>query len=548
MACLYNRNGIYYAKFYSGSKPKRVSLRTDSLQVAKAKIRKIENSLAMGNDSPLPTHTPLEQAITAYVDFMKATKTPKSALKDIRVLRQFFGYICPALETDSRRKTLKNQSRKKGHVSPLAAKYIEQITTADISSYFTSCVRARGISARTVNRLREVISRFYSWSIKQGGVRMPRDKNPVSDVERYRQNAPQIRFLTLQQIDEQLNALQDNPQIQTMVAMYVYAGLRREEDAFPPERKAPTIATPPKRKPSVSLPEFLEPVAAPEYTRLDKLNAGSEAAQELQMQWVEKEYPLEVMLKKTGIVLRLVPPGKFLMGSKSDSEAFEDEKPRHKVNITSPMYVAKFPVTQQQWQSVMGENPAKFQTGTVLVKRSFLLEQEKLKADTKEHPVEQVSWYDCQEFLNRVHDQLDMELGKAIRLLTEAQWEYACRAGTSKSRYGNLEAIAWCEDNSGHMTHPVGKKRPNAWGLHDMIGNVFEWCENMWHAGYKNAPTDGSAWEDGESARVLRGGCWFCDSRFCRSALRLMLSPVILSDDVGFRVVVDLPAGQAGLE
>lgn len=324
-------------------------------------------------------------------------------------------------------------------------------------------------------------------------------------------------------------------------------------EVFPPLRKTPPEARPPARKPAVQLPDFLEPVADASYARLGGLHAGSEAAQERQREWVEKGYPLEVVMKQAGIVLRLVPPGEFQMGaSPGDSEAYDDEKPAHQVTISSPLYVAKFPVTQQQWQAVMGGNPAHFQTGLVLqerkVKKSFwsgteTVEQEekRLEADTKEHPVECVSWEDCQEFLNRVHDRLDLEFGKAIRLPTEAEWEYACRAGTTESRYGSLDTIGWFTGNSGGATRAVGQKRPNAWGLHDMIGNVWEWCEDNWHGDYKSAPSDGSTWTTGgDPARVLRGGGWLNGPRGCRSSGRGWNEPDDRGGYVGFRVVVDL--------
>lgn len=314
----------------------------------------------------------------------------------------------------------------------------------------------------------------------------------------------------------------------------------------------PPPARRPARKPSVELPDFLAPVADARYAPLEGLYAGSETAQERQREWVEKGYPLEVVMKETGIVFRLVPPGEFQMGaSPGDSEAYVDEKPAHKVTISSPLYMARFPVTQRQWQAVMGKNPAHFQTGRVLqerkVKKSFWLRREiveqeemRLEAETKEHPVEGVSWEDCQEFLKRVHDRLGLPLGKRIRLPTEAEWEYACRAGTTESRYGSLDAIGWFLGNSGGTTLPVGQKRPNAWGLHDMIGNVWEWCEDNWHGDYKNAPSDGSAWTGGETSRVLRGGSWSNIPLFCRSAIRIRYTPDYRNYHGGFRVVLDL--------
>ncbi|MEW6078700.1 MAG: SUMF1/EgtB/PvdO family nonheme iron enzyme [Thermodesulfobacteriota bacterium] len=269
------------------------------------------------------------------------------------------------------------------------------------------------------------------------------------------------------------------------------------------------------------LPDWLEPIADAAYARLGGLNAGSEAAQKRQKEWVEKGYPLEVRLKETGIVLRLVPPGEFLMGSPDEGDAPENEKPQHKVTISSPLYVAKFPVTQQQWQVVIGHNPSHFQ-----------------KNNTEKLPVESVSWNEGDIFLNCLHDRLDLELGE-IRLPTEAEWEYACRAGSTDSRYSTL-GIGWSNDNSGGGTHPVGEQRPNAWGLYDMIGNVWEWCEDPWHEDYKGAPSDGSPWAGDSGYRILRGGSWYDYARFCRSAYRGRHQQDNRSNNVGFRVVLDL--------
>ena len=311
-------------------------------------------------------------------------------------------------------------------------------------------------------------------------------------------------------------------------------------DALPSKHKAPPAGKPPKREPSVTIPDFLEPVPDAPYAQVDvELNFGSKAAQKHQMEWVQKGYPLEVKIKRTGMGLRLIPPGEFLMGSKGDSQASDDEKPQHRVTIGSPMYVGKFPITQKQWQAIMGRNPARFQSGVVMEAGGFFKREKRLKVETKEHPVDSVSWDDCQEFLHRVYEELDVGFGKVIRLLTEAQWEYACRAGTSKSRYGNLDAIGWYGRNAGGMTHPVGKKRPNAWGLHDMIGNVYEWCEDAWHANYTEAPADGSAWQSG-SDRVLRGSWWYDNPACCRSARRYKNAPGYRNHTVGVRVVVDL--------
>ena len=118
-----------------------------------------------------------------------------------------------------------------------------------------------------------------------------------------------------------------------------------------------------------------------------------------------------------------------------------------------------------------------------------------------------MSWNDAQEFIGRLNARGG---GNRYRLPSEAEWEYAARAGTTGDRYGSVDAIGWHNDNSGRRTHPVGQKAPNGWGLHDMLGNVWEWVEDCWHNGYGGAPTDGTAWTTGGDCnrRVLRGGSW----------------------------------------
>jgi len=217
-----------------------------------------------------------------------------------------------------------------------------------------------------------------------------------------------------------------------------------------------------------------------------------------------------------------LPAGQFLMGSPdSDSDASDDEKPPHQVKVNS-FAIGKYPVTQAQYQAVMGTNPSHFK-------------------NNPQNPVEQVSWEDAQAFCQK----LSQITGKTYRLLTEAEWEYACRAGTTTRYYfgddaNQLGDYAWYDGNSQNTTHPVGQKKPNAWGLYDMSGNVWEWCEDNWHDSYENAPKDGSAWiKNGDDNRsLLRGGSWYSDPDGCRSAYRV--SNARRDDDSisgGFRVV-----------
>ncbi|MCC5829243.1 MAG: SUMF1/EgtB/PvdO family nonheme iron enzyme [Phycisphaeraceae bacterium] len=215
--------------------------------------------------------------------------------------------------------------------------------------------------------------------------------------------------------------------------------------------------------------------------------------------------------------LTLIPSGAFVMGAgEDDAEASLSERPAHRVTLTSPFYMGIYPVTQAQYRAVTGKSPSHF--------------------PGRSNPVERVSWYDAQEFCAAI----SARTGRSVRLLTEAEWEYACRAGTTASRYGNLNAIGWFDGNSGNTTHPVGAKRANAWGLYDMIGNVWEWCEDNWHDDYEGTPSDGSAWTGGDTARVVRGGSWGHYPQSCRSSRRYRDVPDYCSNYIGFRVVVDL--------
>ena len=217
----------------------------------------------------------------------------------------------------------------------------------------------------------------------------------------------------------------------------------------------------------------------------------------------------------------LLRPGSFVMGSDSGSVY---ATPAHKVTLTKPFYLGKFEVTQEQWQAVMGGNPSLFK-GPKL-------------------PVENVSWNRCQRFLTKLQEKLP---GRKFALPTEAQWEYACRAGsTTKFSYGDDESslgeYAWFSGNSGNTTHPVGGKKPNAWGLHDLHGNVREWCAD-WYANYPvGVATDPQGPSSG-SHRVLRGGSFFNFDdpvSFTASYRASLYSPGVRSTDFGFRLMLEV--------
>ena len=205
-------------------------------------------------------------------------------------------------------------------------------------------------------------------------------------------------------------------------------------------------------------------------------------------------------------------PGTFMMGSPLAERGRFDDEPLHPVTLTKGFWLGKYEVTQGQWQSVMGHNPSKFKD--------------------PDRPVESVSWEDCSLFISR----LNTELGGVARFPSEAEWEYACRAGSSNPVSGNglLSDMAWYDANSGNETHPVGKNHANAWGFYDMHGNVLEWCYD-WFGNFEAKATDPRGPASG-SFRVLRGGCWFFYARDCRSAYRLKRDPVLRNAIFGFRL------------
>lgn len=219
------------------------------------------------------------------------------------------------------------------------------------------------------------------------------------------------------------------------------------------------------------------------------------------------------------------------MGSSDDEKnSCSDERPQHQVTVPS-FFMGKYPVTQAQWEAVASQTDMK-------VKIDLNPDPSYFKG--KNHPVERVSWDEAVEFCQR----LSRLTGGNYRLPSEAEWEYACRAGTTTRFYfgdevNQLEDYAWHGENSRGTTHPVGQKKPNAWGLYDMHGNVWEWCEDDWHDSYEGAPTDGSAWiENGNCHRVTRGGSWFKHPEDCLSASRdYDHRRANHLNDYGFRVV-----------
>jgi formylglycine-generating enzyme required for sulfatase activity len=282
--------------------------------------------------------------------------------------------------------------------------------------------------------------------------------------------------------------------------------------------EAPTKAPAEEQKPEVKPPE---PKAVP--AKPVSKPAVKPAEPQVTPPKLATEAPIQrAFTNRIGMSFVLIPAGSFTMGSPTSEPGRYDNEQQHRVTISKHFYLQTTEVTQKQWKQVMGSNPSSF------------------KDCGDDCPVDSVSWNDAQEFIQKLNQ---MESGAKYRLPTEAEWEYACRAG-SKGRFyfGDEEAklgeYAWYGGNSGGKTHPVGKKKPNDWGLYDMYGNVFEWVEDDYHESYTGVLYDERAWIDSPrgSYRVIRGGGWSLDARYCRSATRLRSRPDIRDYDLGFRL------------
>jgi formylglycine-generating enzyme required for sulfatase activity len=212
------------------------------------------------------------------------------------------------------------------------------------------------------------------------------------------------------------------------------------------------------------------------------------------------------------------PAGTFMMGSPPDELRRDEDERQHRVTLSQGFWLAKHEVTQDQWTSVMGNNPSTFRG--------------------PQNPVDTVSWDDCQAFIQKLNGQA----GVSSRLPTASEWEYGCRAGTT-SAYGfgekrtNVDAYAWFGENSGGTTHPVGRKQANAWGLHDMHGNLWEWCQD-WYGAYSSGAVTDPTGPDTGSARVMRGGSYGGLARRSRSAYRSFETPGRAARFIGFRLLV----------
>ena len=285
------------------------------------------------------------------------------------------------------------------------------------------------------------------------------------------------------------------------------------------------------------LKQRYEPTSVVYRTRHRKLTkiADSDASDAEKIAALKKEFPeifsqsagspvaegdkLAVALTD-GVKLELVKveAGTFVMGS---DEGINGDVKEHKVTLTKSFYIGSSEVTQAQYKSVMGNNPSGF------------------KGD--DLPVEKVTWNDAMAFCAKLNEQGKAPAGWKFTLPTEAQWEYAARGGSKSCGFAysgsnDFEEVAWHEDNSEEMTHPVARKKANELGLYDMSGNVWEWCLDLYEIGYAADPeflTDNKG-----SFRVNRGGSWYYTAKFCRPVVRDCDDPEFLDDDVGFRVVL----------
>ena len=228
-----------------------------------------------------------------------------------------------------------------------------------------------------------------------------------------------------------------------------------------------------------------------------------------------------------------IQPGTFMMGSPSSESGRDSDETQHEVTLTQGFYMQTTEVTQGQWKAVMGSNPSYFPNCG------------------DNCPVEKVSWNDVQSFITKMNERGE----GTYRLPTEAEWEYCARAGTITAFYNggisetgcnldpNLNQIGWYCGNASSKTHPVAQKQPNAWGLYDMSGNVWEWCQD-WYGSYPTSSVTDPTGPTSGSSRVLRGGYWYNYARYCRSANRRYNSPGGTDYDLGFRLVFGLPPGR----
>lgn len=253
---------------------------------------------------------------------------------------------------------------------------------------------------------------------------------------------------------------------------------------------------------------------------VESFPSGAQGFETAPLQDTPARFAPETWTNSIGMAFVKIPAGSYMRGCKDGEDDYDDEKPQRRISISS-FWMGVHEVTQAQWEAVMGSNPSDFKG--------------------RDHPVENVNWLEAQEFVRRLNAK---EGHERYRLPTEAEWEYAARAGsTTKYCFGDDERdlgdYAWYGSNSGCVTHPVGQKQPNAWGLYDMHGNVWEWVQD-WFRGnyYATSDTDNPRGPDTGGYRALRGGSCCQDPRYCRSATRYFAFPDQRDEDIGLRLAL----------
>lgn len=228
--------------------------------------------------------------------------------------------------------------------------------------------------------------------------------------------------------------------------------------------------------------------------------------------------PGNVVVNSVGMKLAYIPPGEFEMGSPIDEKGRAEDELQHRVKLTRAFRIGVTEVTQGQWEKVMGYNRSNFKGSDL--------------------PVEKMSWREAVAFCKK----LSKDEGKVYRLPTEAEWEYACRAGATGAfgGTGNIDEMAWYADNSEEKSHPVGTKKANAWGLYDMHGNVSEWCSDRYGAEYAEGEAVDPEGPAVGTYRVVRGGSWSHFARACRCAARSSVPESYQLRQTGFRVVKEV--------
>ncbi|MBN2381664.1 formylglycine-generating enzyme family protein [bacterium] len=288
-------------------------------------------------------------------------------------------------------------------------------------------------------------------------------------------------------------------------------------------------------------PETTDPKTPVDEREQDRIDPGNMIPGMKEITADDHSFPLDhnppayrepMFQNDAGMKFVRISPGSFLMGSPTNEPGAKENEELHPYSITKPFYMQITEVTQRQWEMVMGQNPAFFQD-----------------LCGPDCPIEKVSWFEAQEFVE-ILNQKYPHPHLVYRLPYEAEWEYAARAGTQKALYNGdllnpynqdfkLDKIAWYWDNSNKRPHPVAQKEPNAWGLFDMLGNVWEWCQEWYDVRYIYGLIDNVEEPSGDKLRVVRGGGWYSFAWRNRCASRDGAEPHLQNGDVGFRLVAE---------